>query len=310
MGGHGNGAMRRSHGAHEEPRAEEPDMQLAISSYSFHRFGRGPEGGDKPTFEAMIDACAAHGVDGIELLGLHFESTETAALYALKQHALTRGVAIVAVSAHHNFVTPDAAKRRKEIDTLCRWVDVAYELGAPAVRAFGGRWATLPNFAEFMAAGGIEPPLAGYSEEDAFAWTAEAFQIASYYAGRKGVTLLLENHWGLTGTASGVLRILQETGSPWLKVVLDTGNFNFSADPYGEMAALAPHAAMVHAKTYEGGGIYYTADLDYPRIIRLLGDAGYQGYLSLEFEGKARPGEGILQGITLLRDALAANTTR
>jgi L-ribulose-5-phosphate 3-epimerase len=171
------------------------------------------------------------------------------------------------------------------------------------VRAFGGRWATRPNFSEFMAAGGVEPPLDGFSDEDGYAWSAEAFKIASYTAGRKGITLLLENHWGFTGDAAGVLRILQDVDSPWLKVVLDTGNFNFCADPYAEMAALAPYAAMVHAKTYVGGGIYYTAELEYPRIIRLLRESGFQGYLSLEFEGKAHPEVGIPESLALLRAA-------
>jgi sugar phosphate isomerase/epimerase len=280
-------------------------MKLAISSYSFHRFGRGPEGKERPSFPAMIEACARWGVDGIELLGLHFQSTAREDLAALKQLALRHGVDLVAVSAHHNFVNPDPEKRRQEIDQLCRWVDVAHELGAPAVRAFGGRWATRPDFSDFMAAEGIEPPIAGYADDDGYAWSAEAFKMASYYAGRRGATLVLENHWGFTGTAAGVLRILRETGSPWLKVALDTGNFNFCADPYAEMAALAPHALMVHAKTYAGGGIFYTADLDYRRIVRLLREAGFDGYLSLEFEGKAHPDQGIPESLAQLRDALA-----
>lgn len=281
-------------------------MQLAISSYSFRRFNYGPEAANPPEFPAMIDTCARYGVPGIELLGVQFPGTSLEELHALKQHALRRGVAIVAVSAHHNFVQADPQARQAEIDKLCGWIDVAQTLGAPAVRAFGGRWGTSPNFAEFMAADGVEPPLPGYTEDDGYAWTADAFRTCAHYAGRKGVTLVLENHWGFTGTAAGVLRILNDAPSPWLRVALDTGNFNFRPDQYAEMEAIAPHAAMVHAKWYTGGGIFYTADLDYPRIIRLLRDAGFQGYISLEFEGKAHPDEGIPAGLAVLRDALAA----
>jgi L-ribulose-5-phosphate 3-epimerase len=281
-------------------------MKSAVSSYSFHRFGKGPEGDAKPGFPAMIEACARFGVDGIELLGLHFDSTRPEDLYKLKQSAFRQGIAIIAVSAHHNFVTPDPGKRQEEIDKLCRWVDVAYELGAPAVRAFGGRWSTRPNFSEFMAAQGVEPPLEGYTDDDGYAWSVEAFKTASDHAGRRGVTLALENHWGFTGTAEGVLRILRETGSPWLQVVLDTGNFNFCPDQYAEMAALAPHAIMVHAKSYAGGGLYYTADLDYRRVAAILDQAGFNGYVSLEFEGAAHPDQGIPEGLALLRSAFAA----
>ena len=284
-------------------------MKLAISSYSFHRFGSGPEGKEKPSFATMIETCANLGIDGIELLGVHFDSTTPEDLHALKQLAIRNGVQIVAVSAHHNFVTPDSDKRRQQIDILCRWVDVAHELGAPIVRAFGGRWATRPKFDEFMAANGEEPPLEGYTVDDGYRWSVEAFKIASYYAGRKGVTLALENHWGFTGSADGVLRILQGTDSPWLKVVLDTGNFNFQPDQYAEMAALAPHAVMVHAKTYVGGGMYYTADLDYRRVVALLREAGFRGFVSIEFEGKAHPDVGIPESVAMLRHAMASGVT-
>jgi len=280
-------------------------LKLAISSYSFHRFGEGPEGKARPTFAAMIDRCARLGIDGLELLGVHFDSTDLPEIHALKQLAGQNGVQIVAVSAHHNFVTPDPVKRRQQIDVLCRWVDVAHELGAPVVRAFGGRWATRPRFAEFMAARGEEPPLDGYTEDDGYAWSVEAFKIASYYAGRRGVTLALENHWGFTGTAAGVLRIVRGTDSPWLKVALDTGNFTLRPDQYAEMAEIAPYAMMVHAKTYVGGGMYYTADLDYPRIVRLLGEVGFRGYVSIEFEGKAHPDQGIPESVAMLKAALA-----
>jgi sugar phosphate isomerase/epimerase len=119
------------------------------------------------------------------------------------------------------------------------------------------------------------------------------------------VTLALENHWGFTGTAAGVLRILDATASPWLRVVLDTGNFNFRPDPYAEMARLLPHVVLVHAKTYVGGGLYYTAQLDYRRIGRMLREAGYRGYVSIEFEGAAHPRVGLRESVALLRDAFA-----
>jgi sugar phosphate isomerase/epimerase len=278
-------------------------LKYAVSSYSFHRFGSGPEGNDRPSFDRMIERCAELGFDGLELLGVHFEKTDLDELRRLKQFAFQRGVDLIAVSAHHNFVTPDPEKRMQEVEKLCRWADVAYELGAPAVRAFGGRWATRPNFAEFMAANGEEPPLEGYTEDDGYDWSIEAFKIASYYAGKKGVTIALENHWGFTHTAEGVYRILDAVRSPWLKVVLDIGNFNFCADPYAEMVALAPQAIMVHAKTYTGGGIYYTADLDYRSVGRILKDAGFSGYASLEFEGKAHPDQAIPEGLRLLKEA-------
>ena len=67
---------------------------------------------------------------------------------------------------------------------------------------------------------------------------------------------------------SEVLRIVDAIDSPWLRVLLDTGNF--LEDPYDDLEALAPYTAYVQAKTYYGGGTWYTLDLDYRRIAQIL----------------------------------------
>jgi sugar phosphate isomerase/epimerase len=269
------------------------NLQLAVSTYSFHRFGGGPEGDALPSMEQMIDRCADLGIDGIEIIGNHLnklEKTATEDIHALKRYAAMRGVAPVSVSAHHNFVQPDPSARAAELDKLVRWIDVAHEIGAPIVRAFGGRWGTLRNFADFMAVNGEEPPIEGYSLDDAYSWSAEAFRTAAYYAGRKGVTLALENHWGLTGTAEGTLRIFNDVCSPWLKLVLDTGNFIHVPDQYAEMRKMLPHLALVHAKTYVGGSMYFgDFEIDYAQVAEMLREVNYTGYVSIEFEGNAMP---------------------
>ena len=94
----------------------------------------------------------------------------------------------------------------------------------------------------------------------------------------------MENHWGLGLTPEGVLRIVEAIDSPWLQVTLDTGNF--LEDPYPRLAQLAPKTVLLQAKTYFGGGRWYTLELDYAKIAKIMADAGYQGYVSLEFEGK------------------------
>jgi sugar phosphate isomerase/epimerase len=280
-------------------------FRIAVSSYSFHRFGAGPEGREAPSVASMIERCAAWGIDGIEILGFHLRDLSREDLHELRRLALRRGVAIVSVSANHNFVQPDPAARRREIDVVARWVDAAGALGAPIVRAFGGRWNTL-EWPAFMAAGGVEPPRSGYGDDDAYAWSVEAFKVASYYAARSGIALAVENHWGLTGRAEGVLRLVRETGSEWLGVALDTGNFPGVPDMYAEMASLAPLAILVHAKCYPGGGLYYDLPLDYRRIGQMLREADYRGYVSIVHEGKMLPDEAIPRSLVELRTAFAS----
>lgn len=260
----------------------------------------------------MIDQCVTYGVDGIELLSEHLkmnDGTSAKALHELKQYAALHGITPVMVAASHNPVQTTPEGRKEELDKLLRTIDWAYELGAPFVRALGGRWHTLTSFQEMLANNGEEPPKDGYTIDQSYEWAIEALATGAEYAGRRGVTLVLENHWGLTGTADGTARIHDGVNSPWLKYVLDTGNFLHRPDQYAEMARFLPDLGLVHAKVYAGGGLLVEADLDYNRIGAMLREAGYDGYISIEFEGKAHPDHGIADGLFTLRNALGAGTT-
>ena len=111
----------------------------------------------------------------------------------------------------------------------------------------------------------------------------------------------LENHWGLGITAEGVLKIVDAVDSPWLQVTMDTGNF--FERRYEQLEQLAPKAVFMQAKTYYGGGVYYTLEMDYPRIAQLCHAANFRGYVSLEFEGKEDPWTAVPKSLSMLRSA-------
>ena len=99
-----------------------------------------------------------------------------------------------------------------------------------------------------------------------------------------------------------MLRIVEAIRSPWLQMTLDTGNF--LERPYeqmGRMASSPVPIALVQAKTYYGGGRWYTLDLDYARIAGVLRRRGYRGWISLEFEGNEKPESGVPRSLELLR---------
>ena len=122
-------------------------------------------------------------------------------------------------------------------------------------------------------------------------------------AAKRGVVMGVVNHWGLGRTVVGVKRVVDAVDSPWLRVTLDTGNF--LEDPYDRLAALAKETVLLQAKTYFGGGVWYTLDLDYARIGKIMRDAGFTGYVSLEFEGKEDPLTAVPKSLELLRSAFA-----
>ena len=92
--------------------------------------------------------------------------------------------------------------------------------------------------------------------------------------------------------------------SPWLGALMDTGNF--MEDPYDKLIQIAPKTVYVQAKTYFGGGEWYTLDLDYPRIAKILHQAGYTGYCCLEFEGKQDPDIAVPRSLAILRKTIGA----
>jgi sugar phosphate isomerase/epimerase len=108
----------------------------------------------------------------------------------------------------------------------------------------------------------------------------------------------------LSRTPEGQLRLINAVPSPWLGALMDTGNF--MEDPYDKLKLIAPKAVYVQAKTYYGGGEWYTLDLDYARIARILADAGYTGYCCLEFEGKENPDIGVAKSFEVLRRTIGA----
>lgn len=297
----GVGAVSVATGAAEPPvpveQASARGNPIAVSTYSFWRFKED----SKLPIETCIDEAARMGFDAVEILQMQMESEEPAHLQKLKQRALINGVSLCGLSTHQGFLSPDPAVRQKNIDHTNRAIELAYALGIPTMRVNTGRWGTSKSFDELMANRGIEPRLEGHTEDDGFKWVIDSFEKCVPTAEKCGVTLGLENHWGLGLTPEGVLRIVKAIDSPWLRCTLDTGNF--LEDPYNRLEVMAPETVFVQAKTYYGGGVWYSLELDYPRIAEMLRRHGYRGYVSLEFEGNEDWRTAIPKSLSLLRSA-------
>lgn len=282
-------------------------IRLGVSSYSFWHFRT-----EKVSIETVIDESARMGAQGVDILHRQMDIEElgplTREVHAvcrnLKRHAFRAGIDLICLSIHQDFVSPNPAERHKWIAHTEKCIELAYAMGIPCIRLNSGRWKTIKGFDELMQARGVEPVLEGYKEDDGFKWCIDSIQKCVDLAAQRGVVLALENHWGLTRTPEGLIRILDAIPSEWLGALIDTGNF--LEDPYDKIAAIAKRAVFVQAKTYEGGGEWYTLDLDYPRIAKILRDAGYTGYVALEMEGKEDPKTAVPKSLATLRAAFGA----
>ena len=276
----------------------QPSIKLSVSSYSYWHFK-----GDKFPIEKVIDDAASLGLEGIDVLHRQMESEDNAYLQKLKKHAFVNGIAMTCLSIHQGFVTPDKEELKKHVDHTNNCIELAYKMGIPCLRLNTGRWNTIKSFDDLMKNRGIEPILPGYTEDDGYKWCVDGIQQCLKKAEECGVLLALENHWGLGSTPEGMIRIQDTVNSPWLGLLMDTGNY--LEDPYDKLKMIAPRASFVQAKTYYGGGEWYSLELDYDRIVKILKDVNYHGYISIEFEGKEEAKSGVRKSVELLRKALA-----
>ncbi len=274
-------------------------IRLAVSTYSYWHFKTA-----KYPIEKVIDSAYDLGFDGVELLHRQFESEELPYLNKLRQQAFRKGLDLVMLSIHQDFVSPDKEERAKHVAHTKHCIELAAQLGIPAIRLNSGRWKTIKSFDDLMKVKGDEPALPGFAESDAIGWCVDSIKECIPTAEKHGVMMALENHWGLTTKVDVLLRIHKMVGSPWLGINMDTGNY--PGDPYAGIEQLAPFANIIQAKTYHGGGEWYTLDLDYKRIAKIVRSAGYTGYVSLEMEGKEDPLTAVAKSYKTLREAFGS----
>ena len=278
---------------------------IGVSTYSFWQFNN-----KKTPIDYCIERASSMGFDGVELLLVQMKSEENAYLQALKKQAFHAGLDLMGFSTHQSFLKPDKLFREENIKLTKHQIELAYNLGIPTMRLNTGRWGTTKaiggknKFAVLMENKGIEPILEGYTEDEGFKWVIDSIEKCIPTAEKCGVVLGLENHWGLGLTSKGVMRIVNEINSPWLKVTLDTGNFFDNREE--QIKELAPHTYLIQAKTYYGGAKWPAFDqinIDYQKIGELMRENNYRGYISLEFEGNELAETAVPKSLELLRNS-------
>jgi sugar phosphate isomerase/epimerase len=268
---------------------------IGISTYSYWRYNDD----SKLAIEDCIRHSAELGFDGVEILHVQMPQEDNAYLQMLKATAHREGLCLMGFSTHQSFLFTDPAKRKENVEHTNKCIELAYRMGIPTMRVNTGRWGTSKDFDELMKNRGVEPRLPNVTDDEAFGWVIDCLGECSKKAEECGVTLGLENHWGLGLTPEGVLRIVSAVNSNYLKCTSDTGCF--LEDPYDRLEQMADDTVLIQAKTYFGGGKWYTLDLDYDRIAAIYRKHNYRGWVSLEFEGMEDWKTGIPKSLEVLR---------
>ena len=266
-------------------RSAKSRLKLSLAAYSYRDFltGKMPPA---MTLDQFVDRCAAMNLDAVELTEYYFPKPVTAEYLArIKRQCYLLGLDISGSPMGNVFTHPAGPERDKEIGRVREWIDWCELLGSPTIRIF---------------AGGAQR---GQSLEEAQKCCAECIEIACEHAAKKGIMLTLENHGGIVAEADGILTIVKAVKSEWLGINLDTGNFH-TADPYGDMARCAPYAVTVQVKTEVQPKGQPKQEADLKREVQILKDAGYRGYVTLEYEAAENPLEAVPRHIEKLRALL------
>ena len=263
-------------------------LQLSLAAYTFRQFFK-PDAMDGKAFDLFqfVDFCAKHGCDGTELTSYYFpKNLDNDYLLRLRRHAFLSGVAVSGTAVGNTFTHPPGEQRDKQIAMVNQWIDHAAVLGAPHIRIFAGR----------------QPK--NMSKEEAKKLCIAAIEECGAYAAKKGIFLGIENHGGIVAEAKDLLEIVKAVQCPWVGINLDTGNFH-TEDPYGDLELCAPYSVNVQVKVEmrRKGQPKEATDLD--RLVKILRNANYQGYVVLEYEAKEDPWTHVPEWLARMKDAFA-----
>jgi sugar phosphate isomerase/epimerase len=250
----------------------------------------------------FLQKAADMRLDGVDLHYTHFASTDDEYLERIKKFCLQNGLHLSYIG-----ITNDFGKTGEELEgqkTLVKkWIDVAARMGIPMVRNFG---AWIPE---------------GEPEEDVWDRLIAAQKEVTAYARSKGVYIGLHNHnhGCVPATGEQTLRLLDAVDDEYYTHILDVGQYRGSPgasgargkpDPaydfYGSIAVSAPRAVHVRAKIYR----IATGEekwLDYDRIMPIIRDVGFNGWMSIVFEGQDEVDEptAVPMAVTYIRSMLA-----
>ncbi len=248
-----------STGRAEETASPRPRLLSGCCAYSYEKYLQSK----KMTMEDFFLKAVELGVEGVDVTTYWLKSTDPDYLISLRHLAFKHALPFSGAAIGTDMCQPDPTKRAAEIEKIKKWVDATQLLGASHLRVFGGE---LPR---------------GATDEQGVEWTAETLKQACDYAAPKGITLGIESHGGITSKATNILAILRRVNSPYAGCNLDISNF--MEDPYTQVEALVPYATHTHIRDHYGRPL---KPLDLDRMWQLFAKGGYQGFMSVEYEGE------------------------
>jgi L-ribulose-5-phosphate 3-epimerase len=272
--------VRRTPGA-----CGDPLFRISLAEWSLHRALRS---GEITNLDFPVVARRAYGLDAVEYVNTFFDDRARDGDYlaALDARAADHGVRnlLIMCDGEGAIGDPDRRARARALENHRRWVEAAALLGCHAIR--------------------VNAQSAGTPDEQR-AFAADGLRRLTEFGAEHGISVIVENHGGLSSNGAWLASVIRAVDHPHCGTLPDFGNFQLGPDEwydrYQGVAELMPFAKAVSAKSHAFDEAGDERTTDYRRMLRIVLEAKYHGYVGIEYEGDAlSEHEGILATQRLL----------
>lgn len=261
-------------------------FDISLAQWSLHRAFKG---GDLDAMDFAKISKRQFGVNAIEYVNqFYMDNFTPKVVRELKKRSADEGVRNVLIMCDRlgNLGDPSKAARFKTVDNHKVWAAAAKELGCHSIRVNAGSSGS-------------------YNEQMKLA--ADGLSRLGDYGESIGINVIVENHGGLSSNGAWLASVMKKANHPCVGTLPDFGNFIIdrktgeSYDRYKGTAELMPYAKGVSAKTHDFNDAGNEVNTDFERMLKIVKDAGYRGYIGIEYEGRET---GEVEGIKLTKKLL------
>lgn len=263
----------------------QPLFQISLAQWSLHRALRG---GKLDHMDFPKAAKQDYGIDAIELVNQFFKdkAKDQKHLAEFKKRADDLGVKILLIMCDGEGALGDAdeAKRKQAVENHYKWIDAAKYFGCHSIR--------------------VNAQSSG-SYDEQLERAADGLRRLSEFGAKQNLNVIVENHGGLSSNGAWLAAVMKKVNLPNCGTLPDFGNFRLpdgsQYDRYKGVAEMMPFAKAVSAKSHDFDDEGNEIHTDYFKMMKIVLDAGYRGYVGIEYEGsKIGEPEGILATKKLL----------
>jgi sugar phosphate isomerase/epimerase len=285
--------VKKETGTKDAKKGAEPLYEISLAQWSLHR---ALFAGEVTALDFPRVARTDYDVGAVEYVNSFFkdQATDTGFLDEMAGIAADHDVTslLIMVDGEGALGDPDDAARRTAVENHHRWVAAARHLGCHSIRV------------NAQSSGSAD-------EQQRFA--ADGLRTLTEFADTHDINVIVENHGGLSSNGAWLASVIERVDHPRCGTLPDFGNFRIAEgewyDRYDGVTELMPFAKAVSAKSHEFDADGNEVHTDYRRMMRIVLDAGYRGYVGIEYEGsKHTEPEGIRATKALLERVRAELT--